>query len=599
MIAVGGITDFADGNRSNILRTSEGNKLYSVRLDDLLRNGDISANVAVKPGDVLIIPRAGSSREARIWISCSTNYSQHLRGIWLRRFWGLAVAWLVAVVGLPIALFTPSQYEASARVFVDTESVLKPLMAGLAVQPNTEQQIKILADTLMSRPNVEKLISACRSRSQCRDRAGSKCVDRKNHSGCPADGLDKGQSVLALVPGHGSSACKAHRRLAAVDVRGVRAEQQAARHGQSAGFPGCADQGLRSRTDARRRNVSRSSSCKISITLLRRRTRSGPCWLSTARSRKRAPNFGPPSNGGMPCARSSPARSQCFCRIGRTCRRIARQRRTLSRRSTPEQTPCGAIWMSCCASIPSEHPDVVGTRRILADLEKQREAMLEAAESVPDPAPSRRAAPASGAQPGRTSSSKWRLAEAEANVAALGTRLSQLESRYNRMRAAAKLKPEFEEELAQLNRDYQIQKTNFEQLVQRREQAKLTGTAGRKRRRRLQGDRSPAGLVQARGPQSSAADRGSAGPLAGSRRGGELHGESRYSRLFRQSRTCAPSRRCLFSVPSPISQRPAMLRQRKRNKYAFAGGVTGLCALFGVALTALFVAHGWAKGDHA
>jgi polysaccharide export outer membrane protein len=58
MIAVGGITDFADGNRSNILRTSEDNKLYSVRLDDLLRDGDISANVPVKPGDVLIIPES-------------------------------------------------------------------------------------------------------------------------------------------------------------------------------------------------------------------------------------------------------------------------------------------------------------------------------------------------------------------------------------------------------------------------------------------------------------------------------------------------------------------------------------------------------------
>jgi polysaccharide biosynthesis/export protein len=56
MIVVGGITEFADGNHSNILRTSEGNKLYRVRLGDLLRDGDISANVAVKPGDVLIIP---------------------------------------------------------------------------------------------------------------------------------------------------------------------------------------------------------------------------------------------------------------------------------------------------------------------------------------------------------------------------------------------------------------------------------------------------------------------------------------------------------------------------------------------------------------
>jgi polysaccharide export outer membrane protein len=57
MIAVGGITDFADGNGASILRTSEG-KQYSVRLKDLLRRGDMSANVDVKPGDVLVIPES-------------------------------------------------------------------------------------------------------------------------------------------------------------------------------------------------------------------------------------------------------------------------------------------------------------------------------------------------------------------------------------------------------------------------------------------------------------------------------------------------------------------------------------------------------------
>jgi len=58
MIAVGGITDFADGNRASILRTSEGNKQYSVRLEDLLRRGDVSANVEMRPGDVLIVPQS-------------------------------------------------------------------------------------------------------------------------------------------------------------------------------------------------------------------------------------------------------------------------------------------------------------------------------------------------------------------------------------------------------------------------------------------------------------------------------------------------------------------------------------------------------------
>jgi len=58
MIAVGGITDFADGNHATILRTSEGNKQYSVRLKDLLKRGDVSANVEIKPGDVLVIPQS-------------------------------------------------------------------------------------------------------------------------------------------------------------------------------------------------------------------------------------------------------------------------------------------------------------------------------------------------------------------------------------------------------------------------------------------------------------------------------------------------------------------------------------------------------------
>ena len=57
MIAVGGLTDFADGNNARLLRTQEG-KQYNVRLKDLVRRGDVSANVEVKPGDVLIIPQS-------------------------------------------------------------------------------------------------------------------------------------------------------------------------------------------------------------------------------------------------------------------------------------------------------------------------------------------------------------------------------------------------------------------------------------------------------------------------------------------------------------------------------------------------------------
>ena len=57
MIAVGGLTAFADGNNASLVRTVDGNQQqFRVRLDDLLRGGEITANAAVLPGDVVIIP---------------------------------------------------------------------------------------------------------------------------------------------------------------------------------------------------------------------------------------------------------------------------------------------------------------------------------------------------------------------------------------------------------------------------------------------------------------------------------------------------------------------------------------------------------------
>ena len=59
MIEVGGLTEFAAGNRAVIVRQANGEQTtYQVRLDDLLKDGDVTANVAVLPGDVLIVPQS-------------------------------------------------------------------------------------------------------------------------------------------------------------------------------------------------------------------------------------------------------------------------------------------------------------------------------------------------------------------------------------------------------------------------------------------------------------------------------------------------------------------------------------------------------------
>lgn len=58
MIQAGGLTDFADGNAAVLVRGKESGKPYSLRLKDLLKRGDISANVEIKPGDIIIIPQS-------------------------------------------------------------------------------------------------------------------------------------------------------------------------------------------------------------------------------------------------------------------------------------------------------------------------------------------------------------------------------------------------------------------------------------------------------------------------------------------------------------------------------------------------------------
>ncbi|HEX4884146.1 MAG TPA: XrtA system polysaccharide chain length determinant, partial [Casimicrobiaceae bacterium] len=81
-----------------------------------------------------------------------------LQEMWHRRWIGLAMAWVVALIAITVTFRIPEQFEASARVYVDTDSILQPLLSGLAVHPNVEQQVAALSRTLINRPNVEKVV---------------------------------------------------------------------------------------------------------------------------------------------------------------------------------------------------------------------------------------------------------------------------------------------------------------------------------------------------------------------------------------------------------------------------------------------------------
>src|ERR1700761_4053949 len=85
--------------------------------------------------------------------------SQHLRAAWRRRWMGVIVAWLVCGVGWVVVYTVANQFESTARMFVDADAVLTPLLRGLAADSAPTTQLEIMQRTLLSRPNMEKLVS--------------------------------------------------------------------------------------------------------------------------------------------------------------------------------------------------------------------------------------------------------------------------------------------------------------------------------------------------------------------------------------------------------------------------------------------------------
>jgi polysaccharide chain length determinant protein (PEP-CTERM system associated) len=80
-------------------------------------------------------------------------------GLWQRRWIAILVAWAICLAGWATVATLPDSFEASARLYVDADEVLTPLLRGLALDASLGNQIDLLQRTLLSRPNVEKLIS--------------------------------------------------------------------------------------------------------------------------------------------------------------------------------------------------------------------------------------------------------------------------------------------------------------------------------------------------------------------------------------------------------------------------------------------------------
>ena len=85
------------------------------------------------------------------------QFLTYVRGIWRYRWFMMLAAWLVSIVGWGVVYQLPDMYEAEARVHVDTQSVLQPMLRGLTFGTNATQRAQLVTRTLLKRPNLEKL----------------------------------------------------------------------------------------------------------------------------------------------------------------------------------------------------------------------------------------------------------------------------------------------------------------------------------------------------------------------------------------------------------------------------------------------------------
>lgn len=80
---------------------------------------------------------------------------RYSRAVWRRRWWAVAAAWALALAGWAVVMALPDRYEASARVFVDARSALRPALEGIAIEPDYEAQLLQVREALLSRPQLE------------------------------------------------------------------------------------------------------------------------------------------------------------------------------------------------------------------------------------------------------------------------------------------------------------------------------------------------------------------------------------------------------------------------------------------------------------
>lgn len=380
-----------------------------------------------------------------------------LKGIWKHRWAGFGISWLVVLAGWAKVYSLPNEYQSTARVFVDTQSILKPLMAGMTSVPNVEQQVAIMSRTLLSRPNIERVL---------------RMVDLDVRAITPRQRDDMVDELMKRIQINGTGTYDIYTlSYTHSDPRQVRDVVQALLaifvEGSFKGKRGDSEKAVQFIDEQIRGYEERLLAAENSVKDFR------------LQHNFLLPHEGQDYGGKLLAASEALASAELELAEAEQSRKAMEAQFSgdepvmavvgangesgeLDARISALNKNLDALRMQ----YTEQHPDVVSTLRLIAQLEQKRQ---QERQKQPDPSDAARQYSPLYQQ------MKVALAESEAKVAALRARVEAMHQRQQQLQQQREAVPELESQLAQLTRDYQVNKDNYEKLIARREAARLSG----------------------------------------------------------------------------------------------------------------------------
>jgi polysaccharide chain length determinant protein (PEP-CTERM system associated) len=400
----------------------------------------------------------------------------HLVMLWRRRWLALGIAWPICLVGWLVVAMLPSKYLATARIYVDTETLLSPLLKGIAVDVDMNQQVEVMQRTLLSRPNLQKVLRATdldlqvhgpEDEDRLLTQLGADTVIRSQgfHNLFTVEYVNTNPTLARSVvqallnifveSNLGSSRRDMNEAQRFIEERIKDYERQLKEsEGRLADFK-----------RANPELTQKDSTVAARLEAAKQRLADVKSQLDDAMTRRvalqaqldRVPQFlevdAAPQvvieNGGR-----NPSDLEL---------RIAQVRKSLD---------------DLQLRYTDQHPDVIAAKRMLADLLQQQKAAGPSASAA---TPATVGGSPRGVSKQKVSNSVYeqlqiRLVEVESDVRTLQRRLGEQQAEVDRIAGLSKSAPAIEAQFISLNRDYGVLRKSYDELLSRRESAKLSSS---------------------------------------------------------------------------------------------------------------------------